>query len=77
MGNDKLADAMIKGMGSQEETKKQIKRHNVQVKETLGFVAKYMSEINSVVLEKVHASDEMKDFFEKLWYFIKFSTRNF
>ena len=61
---DKLADAMIKGMGSQEETKKQIKRHNVQDKETLGFVAKYMSEINSVVLEKVHASDEMKDFFE-------------
>ena len=55
---------MIKGMGSQEETKKQIKRHNVQDKETLGFVAKYMSEINSVVLEKVHASDEMKDFFE-------------
>ena len=61
---DKLADAMIKGMGSQEETQKQIKRHNVQDKETLGFVAKYMSEINSVVLEKVHASDEMKDFFE-------------
>ena len=61
---DKLADAMIKGMGSQEETKKQIKRHNVQDKETLGFVAKYMSEINSVVLENVHASDEMKDFFE-------------
>lgn len=61
---DKLADALIRGMGSEEETKKQIKKHNVQDKETLGFVAKYMSEINSVVLEKVHASDEMKDFFE-------------
>lgn len=61
---DKLADALIRGMGSEEETKKQIKKHNVQDKETLGFVAKYMGEINSVVLEKVHASDEMKDFFE-------------
>ena len=61
---DKLADAMIKGMGSGEETKKQIKKHNIQDRETLGFVAKYMSEINSVVLEKVHASDEMKDFYE-------------
>ncbi len=60
---DKLADALVRGMGSSEETKKQINKHNVQDKESLSFVAKYMSEINSVVLEKVHASDEMKDFF--------------
>lgn len=61
---DKLADGLIKGIGSSEETEKQLKKHNVQDKEALNFVAKYMSEINFVVLEKVHASDEMKDFYE-------------
>lgn len=60
---DKLADALIKGIGNEDEIKKQIKKRNIQDQETLSFVAKYLGEINSVVLEKVHASDEMKDFF--------------
>ncbi len=61
---DKIANAMILGIGSEEETRKHIKKYNIQDKESLNFVAKYMSEINSVVLEKVHASDEMKEFYE-------------
>ena len=60
---DKLADGLIKGIGSEEETGKQLKKHNVKNKEASNFVAKYMSEINSIVLEKVHASEEMKDFY--------------
>lgn len=61
---DKLADGLIKGIGSKQETDRQLKKYNVQDKEALSFVAKYMSEINSVVLEKVHASDEMREFYE-------------
>ena len=61
---DKLADGLIKGIGSKRETDRQLKKYNVQDKEALSFVAKYMSEINSVVLEKVHASDEMREFYE-------------
>ena len=61
---DKLADGLIKGIGSKEETGRHLKKYNVQNNEALSFVAKYMSEINSVVLEKVHASDEMREFYE-------------
>ena len=32
--------------------------------ETQNFVAKYMGEINSIVLEKLHISEDMKDYFE-------------
>ena len=60
---DKLADTMVQNIGQNENAKKQINKLNIQDREALGFVAKYMSEINSVVLEKVHASDEMKDFY--------------
>ena len=61
---DKLSDALIKGNGSQEETKRQLKKRNISNVENLNFVTKYLGEINEVVLERVHASDEMKDFFE-------------
>lgn len=61
---DKLADAMVKGNGSNTETKKQFNNRNIQNKEALGFVAQYMGEINSVVLEKLHISDDMKDYFQ-------------
>lgn len=61
---DKLADALIKGNGSQEETEKQMKKRGLPNKETMNFVAQYMGEINSVVLEKLHISDDMKDYFE-------------
>lgn len=61
---DKLADALGKGLGSAEETKKQLKKSSVRDEASLNFVAKYMGEINSVVLEKLHVSPEMKDFFE-------------
>lgn len=62
---DKLADVVIKANGSLDETKKQMKKRNIKENESSNFVSKYMSEINSVVLEKVHASEEMKDLFEQ------------
>lgn len=61
---EKLTDAMIKGNGSKSETEKQIKNRNIRNKESQNFVAKYMGEINSVVMEKLHISPDMKDYFE-------------
>ena len=61
---DKLADSLIKGNGNSEETAKHIKKTGISDKGALTFVAKYMSEINSVVLEKLHVSPEMSEFFE-------------
>ena len=61
---DKLTDAVLSGKGNLEETKKQLRKRNIKdgVKDT--FVTKYLGEINTVVLEKVHASEEMIDFWE-------------
>lgn len=61
---DKLADALIKGNGSKTETEKQIRKRNVQNKDSQTFVSKYFGEINSVVMEKLHISEDMKDYFE-------------
>lgn len=62
---DKLSEALIKGNGSKSETEKQLKKRNVQNKESQNFVSQYMGEINTIVLEKLHISEDMKDFFEK------------
>lgn len=60
---DKMSEALIDGMGDKAKTEKQFKKHNLRNSETLNFVAQYMGEINSVVLEKLHVSEDMKDFF--------------
>lgn len=61
---DRLADALNKGNGNVEETKKHLRKSSVNDEASLNFVAKYMGEINSVVLEKLHVSPEMREFFE-------------
>lgn len=61
---DKITDAMLEGMGDRKETEKLLKKRNLKDTESLNFVAKYMGEINSVVLEKLHVSEEMKEFFD-------------
>ena len=61
---DKIADALTKGHGNTEETKRQIKRHGIKDTESLNFVAKYMGEINAIVLDRLHVSDDMKAYFE-------------
>ncbi len=61
---DKITDAMLEGMGDRKETEKLLKKRNLKDPESLNFVAKYMGEINSVVLEKLHVSEEMKEFFD-------------
>ncbi len=61
---NRLADALNKGYGDINETKKQLKKSSVKEEEHLNFVAKYMSEINSIVLERLQVSPEMRMFFE-------------
>lgn len=61
---DKITDAIIKGNGSKAETEKLIKKKNIQDKDTQTFVNKYLGEINTIVLEKLHISEDMKDYFE-------------
>ncbi|MBR1424279.1 hypothetical protein IJ579_01800 [bacterium] len=60
----KLTDAFVKGKGSRKATAKELKNSFKKTDEKSQFVNKYFSEIMSVALEKIHASDEMKDFFE-------------
>lgn len=62
---DKLAKAMVGGKGNVEATKKQMKKQNIRDNESLSFVAKYMKQINSIVLDRMHVSDEMKSFFNQ------------
>lgn len=61
---DKIAKAVLEGNGDAVETGKQLKKTNIKDKESLTFVQKYIGEINSVVLEKLHVSPEMNEFFE-------------
>ena len=61
---DKLAKAFVKGKGSRKATQKELKNTNIRDEESLNFVAKYFSEINSIVMRRLHVSDEMKGYFE-------------
>lgn len=54
---------MVKGKGNSDETKKRLRKSNIRDNESLNFVAKYMGEINSIVLDRMHVSDEMKSYF--------------
>ena len=60
---DKMTDAIVDGSGSLDVARKNLKRKGIKDPEKLTFVSKYFGEIMSVALEKIHASDEMKDFF--------------
>lgn len=61
---DRLTDVVINGNGSVDETRKYMKKRNIKPNENSSFVFKYSSPIMSVALEKIHASDEMKEFYE-------------
>ena len=62
---DKLSKAVIRAKNSKSRAPKELKNSGVRDEASLNFVAKYMGEINSIVLERLHVSDEMKDFFEQ------------
>lgn len=61
---NKLADAIIKGRGSKTKTREQIRKNNLKDEDKLNFVAEYLGEINSIVLRRLHASEEMRNYFE-------------
>ena len=61
---NRMTDAVIEGHGSSDTAAKHLRRKGIRDEEKTSFVSKYMSQIMSVALEKAHASDEMRDFFE-------------
>ncbi len=60
----RYGDAILKGHGSHSETEKALRSKGITDKEELSFVSKYLGQIMSVALEKTHASDEMRNFFQ-------------
>lgn len=74
---DKISQALIDGMGDPDKTERQLKKRNVKDPEKLNFVAKYMGEINSVVLEKLHISEDMKEYFGSYYDSSKSQTEKF
>ena len=60
----KMTDAILSGHGSSASTAKYLKRKGFKDDEKTNFLDKYRSEIMSVALEKIHASEEMRGYFE-------------
>ena len=60
----RYGDAILKGHGNSQATEKNLRNKGIYDSEKLNFVSKYLSEIMSVALEKTHASEEMRNFFE-------------
>lgn len=60
----RMTDAFINGHGSKNSTLKHLKRKGFKDDEKTNFLDKYRGEIMSVALEKIHASQEMRDYFE-------------
>lgn len=61
---ERMTDAVLNGHGDSDATAKLLKRKGVVDKEEISFVSRYLGQIMSVALEKIHASDEMRSFFE-------------
>jgi len=60
----RIGDALINGHGNVQSTEKALRSKGIRDTERLSFVSKYLSQIMSIALEKTHASDEMRSFFE-------------
>ena len=61
----KFTDAIIEGHGDVTATQKQLKKRGIKDNDKLTFVSKYLGEIMSIVLDRIHASDEMRVFFDE------------
>lgn len=61
---NRMTDAIMAGAGSKDKTEKELKNRVGSNNPNLQFIQKYFGEIMSITLEKVHASEDMCDFFE-------------
>lgn len=59
-----MTDAILEDLGDIEKTRKNLKRKLKADDPKLTFIQQYMGEIMSISLDRVHASDEMRNFFE-------------
>ena len=60
---DKAAKAIIASNGDAKELQKQFKKNPLKNNAFGDFIAEYRSPIMFITLDRIHASDEMKDFF--------------
>ena len=60
----RLGDAILRGHGSIKDTEKNLRHRGVKDNDEISFVSKYLSEIMSIALEKTHASEEMRAYFD-------------
>ncbi len=60
----RMGDALINGHGDVNSTEKALRSKGIRDAEELSFVSRYLGQIMSIALEKTHASDEMRSFFE-------------
>lgn len=60
----RMTDAIINGAGSRNRTQRELKNKLGSSNPQLQFIQKYFGEIMSITLERVHASEDMRDFFE-------------
>lgn len=60
----RMGEAILSGHGDKKSTEKALRHKGVYDTEELSFVSKYLSQIMSVALEKTHASEEMRSYFE-------------
>lgn len=61
----KMGDALIDAHGDSGKVEKAMRHKGIRDKEEISFVAKYLGPIMSIALERIHASEEMRDYFEK------------
>lgn len=59
-----ITSALTEDFGDVEKTKRNLKRKFRSDDPKLTFIQQYMSEIMTISLDRVHASEEMSDFFE-------------
>lgn len=59
-----ITGAILEDFGDKEKTNKNLKRKLKSDDPKLTFIQRYMGEIMSISLDRVHASDEMRTFFE-------------
>ena len=60
----KMGDAIIDTHGDDRKLENALRHKGISDKEEISFVCKYFGPIMSIALEKIHASEEMRDYFE-------------
>ena len=61
----KIGEAIFDAHGDSKKVEKAMRRKGLNNSEEISFVSKYLGPIMSIALEKIHASEEMRNYFEQ------------